>query len=130
MSKIPNWNLRKPAGEPPAFRQKSMKRKSKKPLAFFKKSSIIRQFLRMEVKMSFENFEQALSSLTQEQQTVVYNLIVSLGKLNSKDDEETPAQKFLKLSWDGDENAEKILENIARDRVNSDRFGENNALFD
>ena len=84
----------------------------------------------MEVKMSFEIFEQALSSLTQEQQTVVYNLIVSLGKLNSKDDEETPAQKFLKLSWDGDENAEKILENIARSRVNSDRFGENNALFD
>ena len=80
--------------------------------------------------MSYEIFEKALDTLTKEQQTVVYNLIVSLGKLNSKEDGETPAQKFLKLSWDGNESADEILENIGQSRVNSERFGENNALFD
>ena len=80
--------------------------------------------------MSYEIFEKALDTLTKEQQTVVYNLIVSLGKLNSREDDETPAQKFLKLSWDGNENADEILENIGQSRVNSERFGENNALFD
>lgn len=79
--------------------------------------------------MSYEIFEKALDTLTKEQQTVIYNLIVSLGKLNSREDEETPAQKFLKLSWDGNESADEILENIGQSRVNSERFGENNALF-
>ena len=79
--------------------------------------------------MSNEIFEKALDSLTKEQQTVVYNLIVSLGKLNSKDNDETPAQKFLKLSWVGNENTENILENIKQSRINSERFGESNALF-
>jgi len=80
--------------------------------------------------MSYEIFEKALDTLTKEQQTVVYNLIVSLGKLNSREDDETPAQKFLKLSWDGNESADEILKNIGQNRVNSERFGENNALFD
>ena len=80
--------------------------------------------------MTYEIFEKALDTLTKEQQTVVYNLIVSLGKLNSREDDETPAQKFLKLSWDGNESADEILKNIGQNRVNSERFGENNALFD
>ena len=80
--------------------------------------------------MSYEIFEKALDTLTKEQQTVVYNLIVSLGKLNSREDDETPAQKFLKLSWAGNESADEILKNIGQSRVNSERFGENNALFD
>ena len=45
-------------------------------------------------------------------------------------DEETPAQKFLKLSWTGNESADEILSEIEKKRVNSNRFGENNALFD
>ena len=80
--------------------------------------------------MTYDIFEKALDTLTKEQQTVVYNLIVSLGKLNSRKDDETTAQKFLKLSWDGDESADAILKTIGQNRVNSDRFGENNALFD
>ena len=80
--------------------------------------------------MTYDNFEKALATLTKEQQTAVYNLIVSLGKLNSREDDETPAQKFLKLSWDGNESADEILKNIGHSRVNSERFGENNALFD
>ena len=43
---------------------------------------------------------------------------------------ETPAQKFLKLSWTGEESADEILSNIENNRVNSGRFGESNALFD
>ncbi len=42
----------------------------------------------MEVKMSFEVFEKALSALTTEQQTIIYNLVVSLGNMNEKKHEE------------------------------------------
>ena len=50
--------------------------------------------------------------------------------VDDSNDTETPAQKFLKLSWAGNESADEILKNIGQNRVNSERFGENNALFD
>lgn len=50
--------------------------------------------------------------------------------VDENEDEETPAQKFLKLSWAGNESADEILSEIEKERVNSSRFGENNALFD
>lgn len=50
--------------------------------------------------------------------------------VDEKDDIETPAQKFLKLSWAGDESADEILETINSSRVNSTRFEAENALFD
>ena len=46
------------------------------------------------------------------------------------DDSETPAQKFMKLSWEGNESADEILETINRSRINSTRFEAENALFD
>ena len=45
-------------------------------------------------------------------------------------DTETPAQKFLKLSWEGTESADDILESISSNRSNSKRFEAGNALFD
>lgn len=42
----------------------------------------------------------------------------------------TPAQKFLRLSWEGNESAEKILETIENGRRNSERFEAENELFD
>lgn len=50
--------------------------------------------------------------------------------VDEKDDTETPAQKFLKLSWAGSETADEILENIGNARANSNRFEAENALFD
>ena len=50
--------------------------------------------------------------------------------VNETEDKETPAQKFLKLSWTGEESADEILSGIENNRVNSSRFGESNALFD
>lgn len=50
------------------------------------------------------------------------------------DDDETekltPAERFLSLSWDGDENAEQILSGIYSERKNSSRFGDESELFD
>ena len=45
-------------------------------------------------------------------------------------DAETPASKFLKLSWAGNETADEILETINSSRANSSRFEADNALFD
>lgn len=39
-------------------------------------------------------------------------------------------EKFLQLSWQGEESAEEILADIEKNRVNSKRFGEENELFD
>ena len=50
--------------------------------------------------------------------------------VDEKDDLETPAQKFLKLSWAGNESADEILKTINSSRNNSTRFGAENALFD
>ena len=50
--------------------------------------------------------------------------------VDETEDKETPAQKFLKLSWTGEESADEILSGIENNRVNSSRFGESNALFD
>ena len=50
--------------------------------------------------------------------------------VNETEDKETPAQKFLKLSWTGEESADEILSGIENNHVNSERFGESNALFD
>ena len=50
--------------------------------------------------------------------------------VDEKQEEETPAQKFLKLAWSGDESAEEILSSIESSRVDSERFGAENALFD
>ena len=50
--------------------------------------------------------------------------------VDENEDDETPAQKFLKLSWAGNESADEILSEIEKERVNSSRFGENSALFD
>ncbi|MBQ1181701.1 MAG: DUF104 domain-containing protein [Treponema sp.] len=50
--------------------------------------------------------------------------------VNETEDKETPAQKFLKLSWTEEESADEILSGIENNRVNSGRFGESNALFD
>lgn len=44
--------------------------------------------------------------------------------------EESPAQRFLQLSWHGDESAGKILETIESGRFNSKRFEADSALFD
>ena len=49
--------------------------------------------------------------------------------VDEHEDEETPAQKFLKLAWAGNESADEILSDIEKERVNSSRFGESNALF-
>ena len=48
---------------------------------------------------------------------------------DEQEDSQTVAQKFLQLSWAGDETAEEILANIKDSRKNSKRFGEENALF-
>ncbi len=50
--------------------------------------------------------------------------------VDENDDIETPASKFLKLSWAGDESADEILETINSSRANSTRFEAENALFD
>lgn len=50
--------------------------------------------------------------------------------VDENQDFETPAQKFLKLSWQGDESADEILSEIEKGRSDSNRFGEKNALFD
>ena len=50
--------------------------------------------------------------------------------VDENENDETPAQKFLKLSWAGNESADEILSEIGKERVNSSRFGENSALFD
>ena len=50
--------------------------------------------------------------------------------VDEKLDDETPAQKFLKLDWSGDESAEEILSSIESSRVDSESFGAENALFD
>ena len=50
--------------------------------------------------------------------------------VDETEDKETPAQKFLKLSWTGAESADEILSGIENNHVNSERFGECNALFD
>lgn len=42
----------------------------------------------------------------------------------------TPAQKFLKLSWEENESAEEILETIEKGRHNSERFEAENEFFD
>ena len=34
--------------------------------------------------------------------------------VDENEDDETPAQKFLKLSWDGNENADEILSEIEK----------------
>ena len=38
--------------------------------------------------MSFEVFEKALNALTTEQQTIIYNLVVSLGNMNENNQKE------------------------------------------
>lgn len=43
--------------------------------------------------------------------------------VDENEDEETPAEKFLKLSWEGDESAEELLSVIEKNHVNSNRFG-------
>ena len=50
--------------------------------------------------------------------------------VDETEDKETPAQKFLKLSWTEEESADESLSGIENNRVNSGRFGESNALFD
>ncbi len=45
-------------------------------------------------------------------------------------EEESAAQKFLKLSWQGDESAEELLDIMQKGRVNSERFETKNAIFD
>ncbi len=50
--------------------------------------------------------------------------------VDDTNDNETPAQKFLKLSWEGSESADEILETISSNRNNSKRFEDENALFD
>ncbi len=40
------------------------------------------------------------------------------------------SNQFLKLSWQGNESAEEILDTIQKDRANSARFETENALFD
>ncbi|WP_191014228.1 antitoxin AF2212-like protein [Treponema zioleckii] len=42
----------------------------------------------------------------------------------------SPVQRFLNLSWQGDESADEILSLIEKNRVNSERFEETNELFD
>ena len=68
-----------------------------------------------------------MSLLDYEQQLEILTIVVSAIKNNKKN---TPAEKFLKLSWDGNESAEEILENIKDSRKNSLRFEAENALFD
>lgn len=68
-----------------------------------------------------------MSLLDYEQQLEILTIVVSAIKNNNKN---TPAEKFLKLSWDGNESAEEILENIKDSRKNSLRFEAENALFD
>lgn len=43
--------------------------------------------------------------------------------------QETSAEAFLKLSWEGNETAEEILDSIHSSRNNSARFEDKNALF-
>lgn len=50
--------------------------------------------------------------------------------VDDSNDTETPAQKFLKLSWEGPESADEILEKINSNVSNSNRFEADNALFD
>ena len=52
------------------------------------------------------------------------------GLLAKKQATETPAEKFLKLSWAGDESADEILLAIESKRCNSARFRAENELFD
>ena len=68
-----------------------------------------------------------MSLLDYEQQLEILTIVVSAIKNNNKN---TPAEKFLKLSLDGNESAEEILENIKDSRKNSLRFEAENALFD
>lgn len=49
--------------------------------------------------------------------------------VDESDDKETPAQKFLKLSWEGNESADEILETINSSKANSNRFEAENELF-
>lgn len=39
-------------------------------------------------------------------------------------------EEFLNLSWSGDESAEQLIEDIRRQRSNSNRFEDTNDLFD
>jgi hypothetical protein len=39
-------------------------------------------------------------------------------------------EEFLNLSWQGDESADEIIDNIRKYRKNSKRFGSQNGLFD
>ena len=50
--------------------------------------------------------------------------------VDDSQDLESPAQKFLRLSWQGDESADEILSTMQSGRINSNRFGDENALFD
>lgn len=52
--------------------------------------------------------------------------------VDDDEQEKTPtvAEKFLQLSWSNDETADEILANINDNRQNSERFGEENELFD
>ena len=52
------------------------------------------------------------------------------GLIAKKQAVETPAEKFLKLSWPGDETAEEILAAIENGRHNSARFEVENEIFD
>ena len=50
--------------------------------------------------------------------------------VDDSQDSESLAQKFLRLSWQGDESADEILSTMQSGRINSNRFGDENALFD
>lgn len=50
--------------------------------------------------------------------------------VDEDENDETAAKKFLQLAWQGDETADDILSGIKDRRVQSRRFGAENALFD
>lgn len=48
----------------------------------------------------------------------------------SKTNTSNATEEFLALSWEGDESADEIIEELRKQRTNSSRFGEDNAIFD
>ena len=71
--------------------------------------------------------KEEISQLDYEQKLEILTIVVSALHNENKS---SPAEKFLKLSWEGDESAEYLLSEIEKNRMNSNRFEAQNALFD
>ncbi len=77
-----------------------------------------------------QHIRQGLLQLTMSQKLEILALVVQTLQDTSENSHKQIDDNFLNLTFDDDRSAEEIIHDIESARINSERFGEANVLFD